>query len=202
MNSDDPRHTTNNFNQTNSSSNQHNVGKDGKYNTIRSCGENMYQTHSQGSKSSTLDQTKQTNKTNKKKEELQPPPWCASVKKDTKNKLYSKVKHKLEDVSIVLGFNTARGDQDENLQINNGSKYKKSKTRQLTLDEPERLNKAVEKIVNSKQASMTPKNNRNSKRTSTSKRASRTAEFRKSVDMANKGGTSGKKNFVNAFNTN
>lgn len=161
----------------------------------------MYQAHSQGSKSS-FDQTKQTNKTNKKKEELQPPPWCSSVKKDTKNKLYSKVKHKLEDVSIVLGFNTARGDQDENLQINNGSKYKKSKTRQLTLDEPERLNKAVEKIVNSKQASMTPKNNRNSKRTSTSKRGSRTAEFRKSVDLATKG-TSGKKNqIVNAFNAN
>lgn len=159
----------------------------------------MYQAHSQGSKSSTFDQTKQTNKTNKKKEEL--PPWCSSVKKDTKNKLYSKVKHKLEDVSIVLGFNTARGDQDENLEINNGSKYKKSKTRQLTLDEPERLNKAVEKIVNSKQASMTPKNS-NSKRTSTSKRGSRTAEFRKSVDLATKG-TSGKKNQnVNAFNVN
>jgi len=102
----------------------------------------------------------------------------------------------------VLGFNTARGDGDENLQINNGSKYKKSKTRQLTLDEPERLNKAVDKIVGSKQASMTPKNNRNSKRTPTSKRGSRTAEFRKSMDLA-KRDTTGRKNqnFVNAFNT-
>lgn len=43
MKSDDPRHTANNFNQTNSSSNnQNNVGKDGKYNTIRSCGDNIY----------------------------------------------------------------------------------------------------------------------------------------------------------------
>ena len=131
---------------------------------------------------------------------MQPPPWCSGVKKDTKNKLYSNLKHKLEDVSIVLGFNTARGDGDENLQINNGKKYKKSKTKQLTLDEPERLSKAVDKIVNSKQASMTPKNKASSK-TPTSKRGSRTAEFRKSVDMNR--GTTGKKNaFVNAFNTN
>lgn len=128
MKSDDPKHVSGNFNQTYSTLNHPNTdGRDSKFHTIRSCGDNMYQTHSQGSKSSTLDQTKQTNKS-KKKEDVQPPPWCSSVKKDTKNKLYSKVKHKLEDVSIVLGFNTARGDQDENLQIN-GSKYKKSKTR-------------------------------------------------------------------------
>lgn len=68
--------------------------------------ENMNQTMSQRSKMSTLDQTKKK----KKKEEFIQPPWCSNVKKDTKNKLYSKMKHKLEDVSIVLGFNTARGD--------------------------------------------------------------------------------------------
>jgi hypothetical protein len=60
---------------------------------------------------STLDATKQRNKS--KKEEKQTPPWCSNVKKDTKNKLYSKMRSQMKDVSAILGFNTQRGESDE-----------------------------------------------------------------------------------------
>lgn len=100
--------------------------KDGNKFTLRST-ENLNQTMSQRSKMSTLDHTKQVSKS-KKKDNIQPPPWCSTVKKDSKNKLYSKMKNKLEDVSIVLGFNTARGDPDEQVSLD-GTKLRKSKTK-------------------------------------------------------------------------
>ena len=70
------------------------------------------------------------------------------------------MKNKLEDVSVVLGFNTARGDADEQVSLD-GTKYKRSKTKQLSLEEPERLDKAVAKILNSRNTRNTPKNSRN-----------------------------------------
>ena len=109
---------------------------------------------------STLDQTKHTSKSKKILQQQQAPPWCSGVKKDTKNKLYSKMKNKLEDVSVVLGFNTARGDPDEAASLG-GTNYKKSKTKQLSLEEPERIEQAVSKILNSRNNAQTPKNSRN-----------------------------------------
>lgn len=153
--------------------------KEGKQFTLRST-ENMNQTLSQRSKMSTLDGTKHVSKSKKKGDNQQPAPWCSNVKKDTKNKLYSKMKNKLEDVSVVLGFNTARGDPDEQVSLD-GSKYKKSKSKQLTLEEPERLDKAVTKILNSRNSHVQPKNSRNLQK---SARGARTAECRKSVDLA------------------
>lgn len=56
------------------------------------------------------------------------------------------MKNKLEDVSVVLGFNTARGEPDE-VSLG-GSNLKRSKTKQLSLEEPEKIDKAVKKILN------------------------------------------------------
>lgn len=86
------------------------------------------------------------------------------------------MKHKLEDVSIVLGFNTARGDE-EHLQITR-TKHRKSKTRQLGLEDPEKLNQAVDKIINSKHPKGHQKNQKSMN--STGKRSSRMSEFKKS----------------------
>lgn len=91
------------------------------------------------------------------------------------------MKHKLEDVSVVLGFNTARGEGDE-VSLD-GSKVKRCKSNKLSVDDPERLDKAVAKILNqrggSNQMQMLAGNSRNHDK-SQSKKGSRTTEFKKS----------------------
>ena len=127
---------------------------------------------------STLDHTKKKSKSSRKKEDVQPPPFCSSVKKETKNKLYSKMKHKLEDVSVVLGFNTARGEGDE-VSLD-GTKMKRCKSNKLTVDDPERLDKAVAEILNSRGGTQVPAGNSRNHHQSQSKKGSRTTEFKKS----------------------
>ena len=50
---------------------------------------------------------------------------------------------------MVLGFNTARGDTDEHASANAKRRSKTNgNTSKLSLDEPERIDKAVAKIIN------------------------------------------------------
>lgn len=58
------------------------------------------------------------------------------------------MKEKMGDVSVAFGFNTARENQDEYITVN-GQKVKKGKSGKLSLDDPEKIDKAVEKILNS-----------------------------------------------------
>ena len=125
---------------------------------------------------STGDQTKKKTKSSRK--EVQPPPFCSSVKKETKNKLYSKMKHKLEDVSVVLGFNTARGEGDE-VSLD-GTKVKRCKSNKLSVDDPERLDKAVAKILNQRGSNQVQIGNSRNHHQTQSKKGSRTSEFKKS----------------------